>query len=158
MPVNMTFNDSIYIQTRQNFIIHYFLFNILIIKMPSWVDNFCTRIKNAEMFSIKTFPLWIAISIHSKHQTLHCKLHKIIVLISVVSTNDVRLPHHKSLEEIYYRFCEFSRVKHMNEKIFWYWITLCFKLQICVFVWKSTKSDRYSIWTQYRYKPIFIYA
>lgn len=135
MPVNMTFNDSIYIQTRQNFIIHYFLFNILIIKMPSWVDNhFCTRIKNAEMFSIKTLPLWIAISIHSKHQTLHCKLHKkatgwlfcIIVLISVVSTNDVRLPHHKSLEEIYYRFCEFSRLKHMNEKIFWYWIYVVF--------------------------------
>lgn len=35
----------------------------------------------------------------------------IIVLISIVSTKDVRLPHHKSLEEIYYRFCEFSRVK-----------------------------------------------
>lgn len=131
MPVNMTFNDSIYIQTRQNFIIHYFLFNILIIKMPSWVDNhFCTRIKNAEMFSIKTLSLYglrFQYTVNIKHCTANDLktarwLFCIIVLISVVSTNDVRLPHHKSLEEIYYRFCEFSRVKHMNEKIFWYWI------------------------------------
>lgn len=134
MHVNMTFDDSSYIKTRQNvhitllFVEYFDNKNVLVSKK----NHFCTRIKNVKMFSIKTLSLCglrFQYTVNIKHCTANDLktarwLFCIIVLISIVSTKDVKLPHHKSLEEIYYRYCEFSRVKkkHFNDKKFEYWI------------------------------------